>query len=318
MTTQSVGEVKISPAPDPAAEVDNSSASSGPRALVGRQPILDRALNVMGYELLFRPSAEEAPAPFDGNRATAQVILNTVTEIGLENVVGKHRAFINFTDELLIDGTARLLPHNQVVLEVLEDAVVNEELMEALTVLVDAGYELALDDFVYEPKWDYLMRLASIIKIDVLASSREEICSLFERCKAYDVKLLAEKVETQEQFDELFELGFDLFQGYFFTEPKVISQERIPENHINLLNLLAKLQDIKASTSEIERLVSLDISLSFKLLRSLNSAYFSMPQKIDSIHRAVVYVGLDMLRRWASLMVMANVEGKPSELLQTA
>ena len=168
MNTLSDAEVNVALPREPPAGVD-SSASSASRALVGRQPILDRALDVMGYELLFRPSAEEVPAPFDGNRATAQVIINTVTEIGLENILGKHRAFINFTDELLIDGTARLLPPNQVVLEVLEDAVVNDGLVESLTQIVDAGYELALDDFVYSPQWDRLMAFASIIKIDVKA-----------------------------------------------------------------------------------------------------------------------------------------------------
>ena len=317
MNTLSDAEVNVALPREPPAGVD-SSASSASRALVGRQPILDRALDVMGYELLFRPSAEEVPAPFDGNRATAQVIINTVTEIGLENILGKHRAFINFTDELLIDCTARLLPPNKVVLEVLEDAVVNDGLVESLTQIVDAGYELAQDDFVYSPQWDRLMALASIIKIDVNALGREEIAKQVEHCKAFNVKLLAEKVETQEQFDELFELGFDLFQGFFFAKPKVISQERIPQNHMNILRLLAGLQDADATAREIERLVSGDLPLSFKLLRYLNSAYFALPQKVDSIHRAVVYFGLDMLRRWASLLAMANVEGKPPELLKIA
>ena len=318
MTAISLNDVNATPAHDLSAGLNEPEAASIPRALVGRQPILDRDLNVVGYELLFRTSAHEAPAPFDGNRATAEVIINTVTEIGLPNVVGQHPTFINFTDKLLIDGTARVLPQNHVVIEILEDVVVTGELTDALTGLVDAGYELALDDFVYGPKWDCLMTLASIIKIDVLALGREEVVAQVEYCKAYNVKLLAEKVETQAQFDEFFELGFDLFQGYFFAKPKVISQERLPENHVNLLHLLAKLQDTNASTSEIERLVSGDLTLSFKLLRYLNSAHFALPRKVDSIHRAVVYFGLDMLRRWAGLMAMANVDGKPSELLHTA
>ena len=118
MTTVSTPEFNVAPVLEPLAGVDDSSSPAARRALVARQPILDRDLDVVGYELLFQPPDEEAPTPFDGNRATAQVILNTFTEMGLENIVGKHRAFINFTDELLIDGTARLLPPNQVVLEV--------------------------------------------------------------------------------------------------------------------------------------------------------------------------------------------------------
>jgi EAL and modified HD-GYP domain-containing signal transduction protein len=204
------------------------------------------------------------------------------------------------------------------VLEVLEDVAVNDKLVDALTVLVNAGYTLALDDFVYDPKWDRLLKIASIVKIDVLASSNEEIRSMVERRKSFNVKLLAEKVETQEQFDEMFALGFELFQGYFFTKPKVISHASVPVNHISLLQLLANLQDKDASLREIVGLVSQDVSLSYKLLRYLNSAHFALPQKVDSIQRAVVYFGLDLLRRWACLLGMANVDGKSSELLQTA
>ncbi len=307
MTTLSISKSDTGPSLDPPAGAENSAARSGPRALVGRQPILDRALNVVGYELLFRPSTEEAAAPFDGNRATAQVILNTIAEIGLDNVVNGRPAFINFTDEHLISGTAQLLPQQQVVIEVLEDAVVNDELIDALTVLVNAGYTLALDDFVYDSKWDCLLEIASTVKIDILASSSEEIRSIVERSKSLNVKLLAEKVETQEQFDEMFELGFELFQAYFFAKPKVISHAILPPNHISLLRFLATLQDKEATADEIEGLVSQDASLSYKLLRCINSAHFALPQKIDSIRRAVVYFGLDLLRRWACLLAMANI-----------
>ena len=286
--------------------------------VVGRQPILDRNLEVVAYELLFRPSGNQVSAPFDGDRATADVILTTLAEIGLDNVVGKHRAFINFTEKLLTDSTAHLLPKDRVVLEILEDVNVTDELVDAVTALVNQGHELALDDFVYSPKWDRLLPLASIVKIDVLALNAEQIAAEFAHCEPYNVRMLAEKVETQEQFEELFELGFELFQGYFFAKPKIISQQRLPENHIGLLRLLAKLQDTSAATDEIESLVSADVTLSFKLLRYINSAHFALSRQVDSIHRALVYMGLDMLRRWASLMAMSSVEGKPSVLFETA
>jgi EAL and modified HD-GYP domain-containing signal transduction protein len=303
---------------EPSAEPNGREESSPPMAIVGRQPILDRKLDVVAYELLFRPSRNQVSAPFDGDRATAEVILTTLTEIGLDNVVGKHRAFINFTEKLLTDSTAQLLPKDRVVLEILEDAIVTDELVDAVAALVDQGHELALDDFVYSPQWDRLLPLASIVKIDVLALNAEQIVAELEHCKPYNVRMLAEKVETQEQFEASFNLGFELFQGYFFAKPKIIAQQRLPENHINLLRLLTKLQDTSAATGEIENLVSADVALSFKLLRYINSAHFAFPRQVDSIHRALVYMGLDMLRKWASLMAMSSVEGKPSALFETA
>ena len=313
-----LNEANVAQSCEPSAEPDGREESSPSMAIVGRQPILDRNLDVVAYELLFRPSGNRASMPFDGDRATAEVILTTLTEIGLDNVVGKHRAFINFTEKLLTDSTAQLLPKDRVVIEILEDAIVTDALVDAVTALVDQGHELALDDFVYSPQWDRLLPLASIVKIDVLALNAEQIAAELAHCRPYNVRMLAEKVETQEQFQELFELGFELFQGYFFAKPKIISQQRLPENHINLLRLLAKLQDTSAATGEIESLVSADVALSFKLLRYINSAHFAFPGEVDSIHRAVVYMGLDMLRRWASLMAMSSVEGKPSALFETA
>ncbi len=295
-----------------------SEAPSIPQTLIGRQPILDRDGRVQAYELLFRPDTIESGRPFDGNHAAANVIMNALTEFGLDHLVGQHRAFVNFTGELLQNDTALLLPKNRVVIEILEDIAIDDKLVEAVTGLARQGYELALDDFVYDRKWNPLIRVASTIKIDVLAMDAEAVAAHVTKLKRGAVKMLAEKVETRAQHEHLMELGFDLFQGYYYAKPDVVSRDRIPENHLAVARLLAALNNSSASMEEVEGLVTEDVSLSYRLLRYINSAFFALPQKVDSIRRALIYFGVDMLRRWVSVLVMASVSGKPKVLMQNA
>ncbi len=284
--------------------------------MIGRQPILDRDGKLHGYELLFRPDGTKRP--FDGNHATANVIMNALTEFGLDHVTGPHRAYINFTAELLQNDTALLLPRDRVVIEILEDITVDNKLVEAVTGLSRSGYQLALDDFVYDTKWNPLIRVANTIKIDVLSMDIENVAAHVVKLKRGRMKMLAEKVETHQQHLQLLELGFDLFQGYYYAKPNIVSRRRIPENHLAVVRLLAALNDCSASMEEIEGLIVEDVSLSYRLLRYLNSAFFALPQKVNSIRRALIYFGIDMLRRWVSILVMAKVSGKPQVLMQNA
>ena len=162
-----------------------------------------------------------------------------------------------------------------------------------------------------------LIPLADVIKFDVLAIGIDQLQDQVNFVKKHDVKLLAEKVETQEEFDQCKALGFDYFQGYFFAKPNVINSNKLPDYHIALLNLISRLQDSEIEIEEIEDLVSHNVSLTYKLLRNINSAFFSLPKKINSIRQAVIFFGLQRLKNWASLMAMTDIEGKPSELLQT-
>lgn len=301
-----------------AAQSAKASTTPNPQSLIGRQPILDRDGRVQAYELLFRPDAAAADRPFDGNQATASVIINALTEFGLDAVVGPHRAYINFTGDLLQSETALLLPKEQVVIEILEDVAISDALVAAVTGLARRGYELALDDFVYGPQWEPLIGLAATIKIDVLALDAAQLEAEVERLKRYEVKLLAEKVETAEQHEWLLELGFDLFQGYYYAKPNIVSRDRIPDDHHAVVRLLAVLNDRSATMEEIDALVSADVSLSYRLLRYLNSAFFALPKKVDSIRRALIFFGIDMLRQWVTLLVMAEVSGKPAVLMQNA
>lgn len=288
------------------------------KSLIGRQPILDRFGRVRAYELLFRGDMPTESSNFDGNYATASVIANALTEFDFEEVVGPHQAFINFTEELLQNDIALLLPKERVVLEILENVNVTKKLVKAAAALADKGYHIALDDFVFEPQWEPLMVIADTVKLDVLALSRPEIEEHVKRLRRYDVRLLAEKVESVEEHTWLMDLGFDLFQGYYYAKPNIVSRTRIPQNHIAVVHLLAALNQKSCSIDDIEKLVSEDVSLSYRLLRYINSAFIALPQKVDSIRRAVIYFGIDMLRHWASLLVMAGVDGKPKVLMENA
>jgi len=290
--------------------------SGSAKVFIGRQPIFNNKLNVSGYEMLFRSSGDiNAAGDFDDNLATAQVIYNTLLEIGLDELVGTNLAFINFPRDLLINGTPQLLPAQRVVIEILENVEVDNELVSSVSALAKEGFTIALDDFIYSPKWEPLIQSASIIKLDVLAHSIEETRQHVNLLKNYNVKLLAEKVETQEEYDAYREMGFDYFQGYFFAKPNIISKKILPDNHIALLQLLSRLQDPEVDIAEVEILVSQTVSLSFKLFRYINSAFFGLPRKLDSIRQAVVYFGMQRLKDLASIIAMTGIGNKSSELI---
>ncbi|MDP1708954.1 MAG: HDOD domain-containing protein [Gammaproteobacteria bacterium] len=289
-----------------------------PNAFIARQPIYDRALDVIGYELLFR-SGETSHANFaDADQATSQVMLNAFMEIGLENIVGEHLAFFNLTRAFIVGHYRLPFPPGRGCLEILESVAMDDAVVAAVRHLSSQGYTIVLDDFVYHEKLRPLVEIADIIKIDVLAQGHVEVQRDVSLLRKYGAKLLAEKVETQEMLDFCRELGFDYYQGYFFCKPKVISGSRMPTNRIAALQLLAALQNPDISVTELETLVERDVAMSYKLMRCINSAFYSLPRKVESIRQAIIILGSQWLRTWVSLMVLTNIDDKPRELLVTA
>ncbi|MBI5461092.1 MAG: HDOD domain-containing protein [Gammaproteobacteria bacterium] len=285
---------------------------------IGRQGIFDRSLGIYGYELLYRSSEHNAAGQFDGEQATSTVAINAFLEMGLDQVVGNHLAFLNLTRKFLTGEYPIPFPKERVVLEVLEDIPIDEELIAGIKALSAQGYTLALDDCLFTQRLCGLLPHAQIIKIDIRAASLDTIAAHVERFRAYPVKLVAEKIETQEEFERCRDLGFDYFQGYFLCVPKVLSGQRIPDNKLTILELLSKLQDPEIQAAELETLVSQDLSLSLKLLRYINSAFFALPGKIESIHQALVYIGTRVLRTWVTLLVLRGAEDTPTALMTTA
>lgn len=288
---------------------------------IGRQAIYDKHLKVSAYELLSRSNSEYNQAfvgEHNANLATTLVILNALTEIGLQQLVGEHPAFINLTYDFLINEDAFPELQNQLVLEILEDVAVTDELVAAVKKLSDSGYMIALDDFIYHDKMLPLIEIADIIKIDILQLDEKGIRDHVKKLQQFNVRLLAEKVETPEEYELCKELGFDYYQGYFFCKPKIVEGHRAPENRITIINLLAKLQDPEVKIEELEALISQDLALSYRLLKYINSAAFAMRREIDSIHHAIVMLGFNTIRSLANLMLMSKFDDKPPELLVLA
>lgn len=285
---------------------------------IGRQPIYNRDLEVVAYELLYRDSEENRANITDYDAASADMIFNALVEFGLDRLVGPHRAFMNLSRNLLVSGKPLALPPRKVVLEVLETTEVDETVVAAVQELSEQGFSIALDDFFFAESWRPLVERAHMIKVDVLGLSDDQVREQVALLEGYGAKLLAEKVETQERYRFCRDLGFEYFQGHFFCRPNVIKGNRLPANRIPVLRLLAALNNPDTSLDELEALITQDVALSYRLLRYINSAFFSLAHEIESIRHALVLLGGRSVRRWATLISMAAASDKPHELMVTA
>ena len=281
---------------------------------IARQPIFDAELRVFGYELLCRPAGRSPGPGHDGDAATSEVILNAFTLFGLDELVNERLAFINLTRAFLVARQPVPFPPDRVVLEVLEGTEPDAELLEGLARLRAAGYRIALDDFIYAPELEPLLHHADLVKVEITRLTPRQMTEHAARLAPHGVGLIAEKVETRAVFEHCRRIGFQYFQGFFLECPTVVRGSSLPTSRLQALSLLANLQSPDADADRLTRLISNDASLSYKLLRYLNSPLARPRSPIDSIHRAVVYLGLKELRIWASLIALASVPGKPREL----
>ena len=285
---------------------------------VGRQPIFNRNLEVIAYELLFRSGSQNNHAMIlGGDTASAQVMMNVFGEMGLEEVLGQHKGFINFTEGLLLREYQPFFPKKKVVIEVLEDISVSPQLISSLTKLKELGFKIALDDYIFNPELQPLERFADIIKVEITQVGPKKLVEHAARLKAQGIQLLAEKVETREQYEFCLKLGFDYFQGYFFAKPKIIEGKRLPNNKLTILELLSKVYDPDVDMHSLSDIISKDVSLSQKLLKFVAETNHTGIQ-ISSIHDAVLRFGLNRLKSWASMLVLSGVDDKPVELFTTA
>ncbi len=296
----------------------NSELAQYGDVFVGRQPILGPTLKTIGYEVLYR-NCEIGQAIFtDESVATATVLLNTYLDIGLEHVVGSHLAFLNIPKQFLMENYCEALPKNRVVLEILENVEPSPQVLEALEALSKQGYTIALDDFVYDDRSHLFLEFADIVKIDVLGKTETQLQREVSHLGESRVRLLAEKVETVETYEICKKLGFFYFQGYFFFRPDVIRGREIPANRVALLELLGKIQDPHIPFKGLVEHIRNDLSLSYKVLRYVNSAYVGLPKRVDSIDHAACMVGIDRIRTWATLIIMASGQTQAHEILVIA
>lgn len=286
---------------------------------VARQPIYDRDLNVIGYELLYRNNEDNRAIFNDGTRASSQLISNTFLGIGLENLVGSQPAFINLTHDFFIDMQPIPMNPEQVVLEVRAETLPHEEVLNGLQQLAEKGYAIALDDFLYSPELEPLLKLATYVKLDLSAHSHEQLREQIALCRHYPVKLIAQKVETPEDLARCQELGFDQFQGFFFCHPQTVSGQSEPVDHGLLLLLMQRLEQANVDMKDVETLLIQDIVLSYKLLRYINCANYATRCEIDSMRDALALLGVEAIKKWVALLLMSSNQGsKPQELLNTS
>lgn len=273
---------------------------------VARQPIFDLGRSVIGYELLFRSGPVGRADYTDGDRATSQVIVNTFLDLGIESIVGPDRlTFINATRTFIIGELPLPLRPESVILEVLEDLVADDALVTSLTRMRAAGWRFALDDFVWTPSTDVLLPLADFVKLDVLNTVPETLARVVARCREFPVRLIAEKVETPEHLKLAKELGFDLFQGFLFSRPQLMSASKLTPSQVQLMQLVATLSRADATAHEIETLVRSDASLSYRILRAANSASLGLTRRIGTLREAIMMLGLRQLRNWVLLMSLS-------------
>ncbi|MDH5216906.1 MAG: HDOD domain-containing protein [Gammaproteobacteria bacterium] len=294
------------------------TTKSSDSVFIGRQPIFNSSLDIYAYELLYRSGHKNIAGVFDGNAATTNVILNSFMEIGFDNLVAGHKAFINLTHSF-IDGSIPLpMTKKQVVLEILEDIPPEPEIIAQIQVLRDQGYIIALDDFIFDETMKPYINVANMIKVDVQLVDDTTLPGHVKTMKQNGIRMLAEKVETLEEFERYKEMGFDLFQGYFLSKPQVIEGKKLSSNTMILMDLLSKLQNPDIEFAELESLVARDAALSYKLLRYINSPAVGLGGKVDSVQRALLILGLDALKKWMTLLVMSGMSEKSDELIRTA
>ncbi|HEY3771831.1 MAG TPA: EAL domain-containing protein [Solirubrobacteraceae bacterium] len=287
-------------------------------AYVARQPIFDRDLEVVGYELLFRDPPVTVANVSDHQAATTRVVLDTLTELGLDQVVGTKLAWINVSRGFLLDGLVSTLPHDRVGIEILENQLIDDELVAAVIEAREQGFSVALDDFELGTDSDRLLEHVDFIKLDLMALGRDGLTDHVARLRHLDAELLVEKVETHEDHAFASALGCHRFQGFFYRRPELLSSRRIDVGRVSLMRLLCRLQDPSTTLEEIQNDVSLDIGLSLRLLRYINSASVGMPHVVSSVAQAVTLLGPGHLRRWASLTALAGLANERSELTRTA
>lgn len=286
---------------------------------VARQPIFDKSMNVFAYELLYRVDPGSAANVKDGDQATSAVITNTFLLIGFDNLTGGKPAFINFTRNMLAEEVATNLPRELVAVEVLEDVDPDDKVIEACRKLKDLGYTLVLDDFVFKGDLQPLIDLADIIKVDFLYTRGADRGEIIRQVGNKNIKFLAEKVETKEEFEEALGMGYSYFQGYFFSKPDTLSARDIPGYKLNYLHLLQELNRPETDFCMVEEIIKRDVSITYKLLKYINSASFGFRSKINSVKHALVLLGLQEIKKWISLIALRSMgEDKPDELMTSS
>lgn len=283
---------------------------------VARQPIFDKKNNVVAYELLFRRGYENSYSNIDGNEATLSVIANSFYEFDFKTVVDNKKAFINFTEELIKEEIATILPPEYTVIEILETVEPTDEIINACKKLKGKGFILALDDFIFHEKYNKLIEIVDIIKVDFLITKGFERKKIFELLKINSkLKFLAEKVESIEEYNEAVYFGYTYFQGYYFSKPVILSKEHIPARRNTALKILKLVNNKDFNFADLEALILEDVGLSYKLTKLIKSSTYCIKNKIYSIRYAITFFGEKEIVKWLHIVLLNDLKGNNSNEL---
>lgn len=285
---------------------------------VARQPIFNEHKHVVAYEILYRNSHRNVyDLTEDGDKATASVVTDTLINFGLPSLTGGHPAFINFTKNLILDEMPTLFSPAQLTIEILEDIEIDPIFVEKVKSLKEKGYVIALDDYIDDGRFMELLPYVDIVKVDFLVLHSEGRKFVADKYRDKGIILLAEKVETQKDFEEGLRFGYTMFQGYFFEKPIMCTTKTIEVSHFKYLEILKETVDENADFNRIAEIVKSDVSLTYKLLRMINSPAFDIVSEVTSVNHALALLGLKEIRKWATLIMLRDMNtNKPSEVMR--
>ena len=289
------------------------------KVFVARQPIFNRDREVVGYELLYRDGVADFFPECDPDAASANVIMSGTMVFGMEELVGGKMAYVNATRNLLLQDAFEMLDSSRTVVEILETVDPDPDVVEACRRLRERGFTIALDDFVYRQELVPFLQLAGIVKVDFKETSIETCHHLARKLRKLNIRSLAEKIESYREFRLAWEMGYELFQGYFFARPELMKGEDVPGFKHNCMQLLQEIHQPDLDVNRLEEILKRDVALSYKLLRYINSAHFGMRVRVSSIRHAMNLLGEGEVKKWATLVLMSNLgEDKPQQLLLQA
>ena len=309
--------VKATGAPAKAPTADQKTAIEG-FAFIARQPIYDAAMAVVAFELLYKPIPVAGQDMVDPGQAALRAISGAALEIGLDKLAGGLPVHVNFPSELLINAPLLPFPAERVIIDVLEEALAEPKALIGVQTLRARGHATALDGYSRPAGDATLLACFGTVKLHLGSRSPEELTRVVRELKSRGLKLIAADVATIEQFERCISLGFEGFQGDFLQHPETFSAKRVPSNKLSTLRLVASLQNENYSISEVEKQLSQDIAMSYHVLRCINSSYYNLPRKIDSIRQAIVILGVESLRQLCTLLCLQGLDDRPPSLFVQA
>ncbi|WP_409524185.1 EAL and HDOD domain-containing protein [Nitrincola sp. MINF-07-Sa-05] len=296
-------------------ETQPGSMSQGLPVLMARQPIFTKSQDVAAFELLFRDEQGNFVQGLKDDEVTLEVLLSSYAGISVEGEIQNLPFFLKVTDKILLGDQLPDLPRQSFVLELLGHSEITPALVEKLKELAKKGFRLALAD--YDPsdaRFEPLLNIIHVLKLDIQLLGLDRLPALLQKLRPYQLELLADKVETQDEFRQCLEMGFALYMGYFLSRPKLIRGKKLSGNKVVLIQLLAELQKTSATAASVEEIALKDPALTYKILRVVNSAAFNLRREISSLSHAIAMLGMEQIKRWVMLFLAKSDDGKPDEL----